>query len=373
MANSLPGRLRTAESNIWTRHACELAAWTLTNLVNRTDVWGGYWNEDNRERLGKTTTRPAKKNRGKQSLTLAVLERHFAARCPEDVVGLHTTSPENTSLWGATELDYHGAGGNSAAANEGAAIGWYTKGTGLGFRPLLTDSNGQGGFHLRFLFTKPVATDRVYAFLRWFTNDHRKYNLAAVPELFPKQPAIKPGGFGNWLRLPGHHHTRDHWSRIWDGRRWLEGDDAVAFLLTLDGNQPDLIPAELPAPLPRTRSAAWTRPQVGTRLAGPATGVLECRLAAYLARLPNLGQGQGRDDVAFQFACWLVRDLQLSDEVALGWLQRWDTGNQPPKGGTRLKEILAGAHAYGRNAYGCGLQIFRLRTRDRSMRFRVEV
>jgi hypothetical protein len=39
-----------------------------------------------------------------------------------------------------------------------------------------------------------------------------------------------------------------------------------------------------------------------------------------MARLPNLGEGQGRDDVAYRFGCWLVRDLALSDSEALTWL-----------------------------------------------------
>jgi hypothetical protein len=74
-----------------------------------------------------------------------------------------------------------------------------------------------------------------------------------------------------------------------------------------------------------------------------------------MARLPNLGEGQGRDDVAYHFACFLVRDLSLSDSEALDWLSRWDAHNSPPKGRERLAEILASAHQYGRHAYGCGL------------------
>jgi hypothetical protein len=27
-----------------------------------------------------------------------------------------------------------------------------------------------------------------------------------------------------------------------------------------------------------------------------------------------------------------VRELSLADEVALDWLERWDAGNNPPKG-----------------------------------------
>jgi hypothetical protein len=74
-----------------------------------------------------------------------------------------------------------------------------------------------------------------------------------------------------------------------------------------------------------------------------------------MARLPNLGEGQGRDDVAFHFACFLVRDMQLPDATAFGWLACWDGGNRPPKGEEALRKVLANAHAYGRSPYGCGL------------------
>src|SRR5262249_36473977 len=76
---------------------------------------------------------------------------------------------------------------------------------------------------------------------------------------------------------------------------------------------------------------------------------------AYLTKLPNLGEGQGRDDVAYNFACFLVRDLCLDDVKALRWLRGWDRGNTPPKGDERLAEIIASAHAYGQRAYGSGL------------------
>jgi hypothetical protein len=74
-----------------------------------------------------------------------------------------------------------------------------------------------------------------------------------------------------------------------------------------------------------------------------------------MARLPNLGEGQGRDDVAYHAACFLVRNLQLPDATALLWLRQWDDKNRPPKGEARLREVIVSAHAYGQRPYGCGL------------------
>src|SRR5262249_49142833 len=72
------------------------------------------------------------------------------------------------------------------------------------------------------------------------------------------------------------------------------------------------------------------------------------------SRLPHGGEGSGRDDVAFCFACFLVRDLALDDGTALEWLCIWDQGNTSPKGRDRLTEILANAHAYGQHPVGSG-------------------
>jgi hypothetical protein len=121
-------------------------------------------------------------------------------------------------------------------------------------------------------------------------------------------------------------------------------------ILALDGDDPVLVPdtpPEQPAPAPhRSRAFTVTARGVDNRAA---------RAAAYMSRLPNLGEGQGRDDVAYQFACFLVRDLSLSKDVALDWLIRWDAGNTPPKGKAEMEKVRDNALCYGRRAIGCGL------------------
>jgi hypothetical protein len=356
------GAGRSALANAWAARADKLAAWTWDRLVNRPDAWGGYRPEEEigkeyvlpdgtKGKLGSQTTR-------KGNLTLEHLARHFAAKDRTDLVGLHSTSTTNTSLWGALDVDWHGQTSTPAAVNWAAALAWYSHLCTLGFHPLLTESNGAGGFHLRVLFAEPVPTPRVFHFLQSLVRDHGKYGMPRPPELFPKQPLLRPRpdgkpGFGNWLRLPGRHHNREHWSRVWDGARWLEGHDAIDFMLALRGDAPELVPAEPPPSPPRSPRRYQDHP-IGQG------GNLVARIAAYLRRLPNLGEGQGRDDVAYHFAAFLCRDLALAEDVALDWLRRWDQGNNPPKGEAALREILANALRYGRNLVGCG------RDRDRT-------
>ncbi|HEX5269701.1 MAG TPA: hypothetical protein VFW33_04395 [Gemmataceae bacterium] len=336
----------------WAARADELAVWAEARLVVRRDAYGAYTPPERRgqsytRRDGTTGTVPQSYT-AKGQVTHALLVRHFRGRRPEHVVGLHSTSTENTCLAARVDIDAHGPDGNDPAANLRAALAWYDHMRRLDFRPLLNGSNGKGGYHLSAFFSEPVPAARLYAFLLWLTDDHAAHGLAVRPEVFPKQPAIREGGYGNWLRLPGRHHTNPYWPEVWDGKRWLAGAEAVAHVLTLTGDPPSLIPAEV-------RPYEPSRVSVTVRFV-PAhprrRGSLDARIEAYMGRLTNRGEGQGRDNVAYGFACWLLRDLGLSDEAALPWLEKWDRGNSPPKGTDRLREIMRSARAYGKHAIG---------------------
>jgi hypothetical protein len=315
--------------------AVELAGWTEARLVNRRDACGAYYD-------GGQMTRRVTLNR-------ALLTKHYRAQHAGDILGLHTADADNQSRGGAIDIDQHGDDPARAEANRIAALHWYSVLVRQGFRPLLTASNGKGGFHLRVLLTGAIDAARLFHFLRWLTADHRKVGLNKPPEQYPKQADVRKCAkrLGNWIRLPGRHYKRAYWSEIFDGTRWLAGHDAIDLMLSLTGDDSGLIPDIPPAtPPPRPTCRPWT---------GPRTDNLSARIAAYLRRLPNLSEGQGRDDVAYQFAAWLVRDLALVDSIALDWLERWDAGNSPPKGRERLAEILRSAHAYGQRPVGCGL------------------
>jgi hypothetical protein len=325
----------------WADNAVSLAAWVECRLVNRHDAWGGY----------PQTTRPARRLRGQVFLERGHIVRHFAEPRRENIIGLHSTSPDNLSRWGGVDIDWHGETSTSPELNLRAALAWYEKLAVGGFKPLLLDSNGSGGFHLLAIFREAVPTVRVFHFLKALVADHARHGMNVPPECFPKQPAVappgQPGEYGNWLRLFGKHHNRGHWSRAWDGSRWLEGGTAAEFTLGLTGDSPGLVPEPLPPRSPRRNLRV---------LHNPAPDALGRRIAAYLAKLPNLGEGQGRDAVAYHFAAFLARDLALADEIALAWLERWDRGNSPPKGTAALAEILRNAKQYGRNAVGSGLR-----------------
>jgi hypothetical protein len=311
--------------------------WTEVRLVNRYDAWGAY------------------RDAGRQltcygTLSRDVLVRHYQADGPGDIIGAHTADADNRSKGGALDIDYHGPTSTAPTVNLAAALQWYGMLARLGFHPLLTESNGRGGYHLRVLLSEAIPADRLFHFLRQLTADHRQLGFSKPPEQFPKQPDVRrcAKGLGNWIRLPGRHHKREFWSRVWDGSAWLAGHAAIDFMVGLKGDSPELVPT-VPEPSPTPPPVRWTYP------APPTGGNLSARIAAFAARLPSLSEGQGRDDVAFHFACWLVRDLAVSDDIALEWLRRWDSKNRTPKGDDRLAEIIRSAHTYGQRPFGCGL------------------
>jgi hypothetical protein len=335
----------------WHDRDKQLADWALARLTNRVDVWGAH---APLHRRGQTYTRrdgstgtvpdrwtaPLQKHRGSVFLSLGLLRQHFSARGAENVIGTHSTSPDNTCLWGALDIDHHGGESIAPAINLRGALAWYSHLVKTGFHPLLTSSNGKGGFHLRLLLAEPVASERMHGFLQNLVRDHRQHGMPTAPETFPKQARLSgPTQFGNWLRLPGRHHTRDYWSEVWSGQRWLSGAEAVAHILSLTRDPTTLVPPAPPLPPPRQKPQA-SRP--GENLA--------TRIAAYVAKVPNAGAGQGRDDLAFRLAAWLANDIGLRDDITLAWLVRWDRGNRPPKGEKALEEIMNNAKRYGRNA-----------------------
>src|SRR5262249_18607417 len=139
----------------WGLRATNLADWTLARLANRRDVWGAYRCE---EEIGREFVCPdgTKGKLGKQRtvkgmLTRTHLVRHFRAFNRSEIIGLPAAGPNNLSVAGALDIDWHGPQSTSPKLNLAATLAWYERLVRLGFRPLLTDSNGVGGFHLRVL------------------------------------------------------------------------------------------------------------------------------------------------------------------------------------------------------------------------------
>src|SRR5262245_22265580 len=237
----------------WHERAGELAAWTMARLVNRTDVWGRYV-----RRKGDDTTHvitaPFRDDRGKVFLDNDSLVKHFRRKQPSGQLGLHSAGSDLTSRWLAIDIDRHDYDDDLTVSPEGnfaAASAWRQLLADRGLDPLLLDSNGIGGFHLLVVFSEPMSTDSVHQFGKQLVADYERRGLERKPEVFPDSPTWDR--YGHWLRLPGRHHSRPHYSRVWNDEPfaeppWLEGHDAI-----------DRILATRPAPVALLESLGISR------------------------------------------------------------------------------------------------------------------
>lgn len=223
-------------SDEWHDRAPELAEWAMKTLVNRTDVWGRYVRRKGDD-VTQALTVPFRDERGKTFLDLDSLRKHFRTKQPAGQLGVHSSSSEKTSRWLAIDIDRHDPDDQWSVTAEGnlsAARGWRQTLFEQGFDPLLMDSNGIGGFHLLVVFTEPMSTRTVHDFGMRLVADFESRGLDAKPEVFPGKPSWDH--YGDWLRLPGRHHTRPHYTRVWNDEPfaeslWLVGHDAIDRIL----------------------------------------------------------------------------------------------------------------------------------------------
>src|SRR5204862_209054 len=134
-------------------------------LVSRRDPWGCYRpGEDVGRafvRADGTAGRLGAQTTARGRLTRRHLVRHFRPRGRADILGLHPADAGNLARWGALDIDWHGPRSAAPEVNRRAALAWYAGLARRGFRPLLTTSNGRGGYHLRVLLAAPIPAGRL--------------------------------------------------------------------------------------------------------------------------------------------------------------------------------------------------------------------
>lgn len=325
----------------WASAATSLGEFFDTNLVNRRDVWGAYIATDRRE-AGKqsTYTAPSLTRRGTDTLDVWRVAHHFAGGSTGHVIGLHSTSPSDTSRWGAFDFDVHENQSPefvdrllSAALDIAARI------VNAGGAPIFEDSNGAGGLHLWVRFDAPVPTADCFAWLDGLARSARQ-EWGVPIETYPKQASAR-GAFGNWLRLPGRHHTRDHWSRVAaPASPWLSGDDAIEALLAWPATPAAIVPEAAPIAAPLLAFRPVELPNRRAPL-----------IRAYVNKLPHGDAGSGRSDRLFMLARFLRHGVQCSDVEALAVLQAWNRGNLPPLPDVKVRETWENSARYNARHY----------------------
>ena len=86
------------------------------------------------------------------------------------------------------------------------------------------------------VFQRPMATKSVFHFVQRLISNYQTLGLDREPDVFPRSATSHQGG---WLRLPGRHHTKPHFTRVWndepwaEDKIWLEGHEAIDRILDL--------------------------------------------------------------------------------------------------------------------------------------------
>lgn len=255
----------------WMNAVPELSRWAH-NLVVRRDAHGRYIPPGSR-------TDPKRVAFAEKSEpTEAVLRGHFLG---EGVIGLYVVGVDGTSRFAVVDFDRHGEQGDSDV-NERAAIAAHDQAIGMGLSAFLEASNGRGGYKLWLIFREPVPARWVRRLAKKLVCNWKALGLEREPEVFPKQDQIEPGKFGNFVRLPGRHHTLPHWSKVWDGSGWLDGEEAARAILATVGSTADVIPVEF-----RTEGNGPPTPSAprGPRAASPSDQTIRL-LRSALGSLP---------------------------------------------------------------------------------------
>jgi len=205
-------------ASVWAEHSEALADWTLSRIFVRRDVYG-----INRADGSRLT--------GHGVVNRDLLIRHYAGK---DSLGAHLTSPDNLCLNLIADVDAH-------TEKDDPQVNWACVNLVIDtlaqfkLTPLICDSNGKGGYHVRQFFKKPVPSEVAY----WLGRQIReRLKVSGLPdiEVFPKGDAVTlHTPYGNWVRLPGKHHKRDHYTRIYLGK-WLDGADAISAILKIAGD-----------------------------------------------------------------------------------------------------------------------------------------
>ncbi len=299
-------------------------------LVNRSDVLGRYVPPERRKPHPKTG-RSIVAYTGHVVLTVAILVRHFIGRNRGDLVGLHVCSPAETCKWVVVDIDAHGAG-DDPDANWQLALAVYRTTRALGLDALLLDSNGAGGYHIWVVFARSVPMADAWRLGKWLVRDFASFGLAKPPETFPRSRRLAGKRIGNLVRLPGLHHTRDHWTRVRGGERWLEGRRAIEAILAVTGKDVDLAAVIPPDFEPRKNVTPNRRPGVAPDLSadpadrrsdigmGLAPEPSERRIATVREALGHLG-----DELRGDYAGWIKVGLMLRElgEPGLELWHRW--------------------------------------------------
>lgn len=317
--------------NAWQVNHQELADWSWERMAVKRDRYGRYAADGSaRWSVG--------------GLSRESLHGHFNGA---ETIGLGITSLDDKCLFVVWDLDNH-VSEKSTNVNLEYAIVMRNRLRDMGVQSLIEDSDGKGGIHLWVLFKHPVPASQAYSFAKMVASDFREHGLEKI-ECFPKSPTVKNTKkcCGNYIRLPGKHHKREHWSRFWGDDDWLSVSDSVQLLLEHSGNDPALVPAAASVTPQKSKCEQLTKP--GGLIEGD--GNIEMA-RQHAAETQGAVAGKSGHDATFRLACELVKGFSLTEAQALKIISAWNETCTPPWSKEELQhKIEDAARSDGRAGY----------------------
>ena len=306
----------------------KLAQWTSDCLINRRDVYGLYLP------TGQALTGPPANNTPRPdrqheiNLLDSQLTAHFSGG---DILGVHAIGLDDCCMWAAWDVDAHSDADNPEQ-NWRDVLTICERLEARSFRPLVTASNGRGGYHVRVIFAEPQPAAATYHFAREILGE---LNHEAFPKSESYAGTTGQCG-GGYLRLPGKHHKRDYWSACWDGSRWLDWADSVDWICSFRGDD-----ITLPEPPPKPE------PQPQPVQLFDNSGDIDKRVRAYVDTVGNVTEGS-RNTEAFTLAGKLRASFDLGEDQLRRYVSEWNQGNAPPLPQAELLDVIESSRVNGK-------------------------
>ncbi|TWU18880.1 TOTE conflict system archaeo-eukaryotic primase domain-containing protein [Allorhodopirellula heiligendammensis] len=317
--------------NAWQVNRQALAEWCWERMAVKRDRYGRYSSNGSARWSA-------------NSLSPESLHGHFNGT---EIIGLGITSLDDECSFVVWDLDNH-VSDESTSLNLNYAIMLRDKLRAIGLQSLIEDSDGKGGIHLWLVFSQRIPASTAHQLAKSIASDFREHGLEKI-ECFPKSPTVKntQKRCGNYIRIPGKHHKRDHWSRFWGDDDWLTLSDSVQLLREHKGNDPALIPAATSVMKPKSTGKNLIKP--GT----PVEGDENIDLARqHAAKTAGAVAGESGHDRTFRLACDLIKGFSLTEAQALEIISEWNSKCAPPWTEDELKhKVDDAAKSDGRIGY----------------------
>ena len=122
-----------------------------------------------------------------------------------------------------------------------AASGWNEELHHRGFQPLMLDNNGGEDIEIIGLLTEEFRPRRSRSSSSDSSATIAARGLSQAPEVMPIQPDIAGDYSRKGWRVFGVDESYRYCTRVWNGERWLEREEAIEAILARTGDSPELL------------------------------------------------------------------------------------------------------------------------------------